>query len=430
LPMNILIRSGRIIDVASGIDLVGDMCISDGVITDIGSSLRPEKIPDEVIDAKDKLVLPGLVDIHVHLRDPGLTYKEDIESGTLAAAWGGFTTVAAMPNTSPAGDAPDTVKYVLDKSNKVGYCRVLPVAAITIGQKGETLCDLDSLFEAGAAAYSDDGRPVENSRFMREALKKAAQHGIPVLSHCEDMSLTDEGVINEGEVSKLLGVKGIPDESESLAVARDIALAEILDLKVHICHVSTESSVEMIRAAKIRGVKVTAETCPHYFTLTDKAVLTYGANAKMNPPLGSEQDLRAVIAGLADGTIDAITTDHAPHSKEEKSRGLEKSPSGIIGLETALALSLTKLYREGNMPLKDVLYKMTAAPAGIMGIDAGRLNPGVRADITVIDPDEEWTVDVSKFKSKSKNCPYHGMKLYGRVKYTICGGKITCQSQG
>ncbi len=424
--MNILIRNGRIIDVAGGLDMVGDMYISDGIIADIGLSLHPDQIPDEVIDASGKLVLPGLVDIHVHLRDPGLTYKEDIGSGTLAAAYGGFTTVAAMPNTIPVADSPETIKYVAETE---AYAHVIPVAAITVGQNGQELCDFDALYAAGAGAFSDDGKDVRNSRFMRTALLKANQLGVPLLAHCEDSDLANGGAVNEGEVSYKLGVPGIPDESEALAVARNITLAEILDAKVHICHVSTASSVEIIRAAKIRGVKVTAETGPHYFSLTDETVLTHGANAKMNPPLGDQNDVNAVIEGLKDGTIDVIATDHAPHSAEEKSRGLVKAPSGIVGLETSLAMSLTYLYHAGHMPLKDVLYKLTAAPASIMGIDAGTLRLGAAADICIADPDEEWTVDTAKFKSKNHNCPYDGMKLRGRVKYTICGGKITCQSQ-
>lgn len=427
--MNILIRNGRIIDVASGLDMIGDIYLSDGIIADIGQKLHPDEIPDEVIDATGKVILPGLVDIHVHLRDPGLTYKEDIESGTLAAAYGGFTTVAAMPNTVPAGDSVETIKYVAETAEKVGHARVLPVAAITIGQNGQELCDLDALYAAGAAAFSDDGKDVPNSRYMRTAILKANQLGIPVLAHCEDIALVNGGVINEGEVSEQLGVPGIPDESEALAVARNIALAELLDAKIHICHVSTAASVEVIRAAKIRGAKVTAETGPHYFSITDKMVLSHGANAKMNPPLGDDADVQAIIEGLADGTLDVIATDHAPHAVEEKERGLLKAPFGIVGIETSFAMSMTYLYHSGRMPLKDVLYKMTAAPASIMNINAGTLKLGAPADVCIVDLDEEWTVDVTKFKSKNHNCPFDGMKLRGRVKYTICGGKITCQSQ-
>ena len=425
--MNLFITHGRIIDVANGIDMIGDLYIRDGRIVELGETVLPYEAPDEIIDATGLIVMPGMIDIHVHLREPGLEYKEDIETGTAAAAMGGFTMVAAMPNTKPVTDSAEVLAHILNRAEEVGYAKVLPIAAVTKGQAGEEMNDLEALHAAGAKAFSDDGRPVPKASHMVEAMRRCASLGVPVISHCEELDLAT-GCMNEGEVSARLGVKGIPNLAEDLMIAREITIAEALDLPVHIAHVSTASGVELIRNAKIRGVKVTCETCPHYFSLTDDEVERIGTYAKVNPPLRTQADVEAIADGLADGTIDVLATDHAPHHADEKAKGLEKAPSGLVGLETALAVSLTYLHRAEKMPLKDILYKLTAAPAAVMGIDAGTLRLGAPADVAIIDPDEKWVVEPEKFASKGRNTPYAGMTLYGKVKYTICDGRITVKN--
>ncbi len=425
--MNILIKHGRIIDVKQGVDLIGDLYIRDGHIVELGETVVPYETPDEVIDATGLIVMPGMIDMHVHLRDPGLTYKEDIETGTAAAAMGGFTTVACMPNTNPTTDTPETVSYILRRADETGYAHVLPIAAVTYGLKGDEMTDLEALHAAGAVAFSDDGRPVLHASHMRDALLRGARMGTPIISHCEELDLA-KGVMNEGEVSARLGVPGIPNLCEDLMIARDITIAESLDVPVHIAHVSTASGVELIRNAKIRGVKVTAETGPHYFSLTDDEVERIGAYAKVNPPLRTQTDVEAIADGLADGTLDVIATDHAPHHADEKAKGLMTAPSGLVGLETALAVSLTYLHRAEKMPLKDIIYKLTAAPADILGIPAGTLRLGAVADVAILDPEAKWTVDAEAFASKGRNTPYNGMTLYGRVKYTICAGRFTMKN--
>jgi len=425
--MNLLITHGRIIDVKNGVDMIGDLYIRDGYIVELGEKVVPYETPDEIIDASGMIVMPGMIDIHVHLREPGFEYKEDIETGTASAAMGGFTTVACMPNTNPVTDSPEVLAHIIKRAAEVGYAKVLPIAAITKGQKGEEMTDLESLHAAGAAAFSDDGRPVVKASHMADAMKRAAKLGVPVISHCEELDMA-KGAMNEGEVSRRLGVAGIPNLAEDLMIAREVTLAEELDVPVHIAHVSTASGVEIVRNAKIRGVKVTCETCPHYFSLTDDEVERIGAYAKVNPPLRTQVDVEAIADGLADGTIDVLATDHAPHHADEKAKGLEKAPSGLVGLETALAVSITYLHRAEKMPLKDIIYKLTAAPAAVMGIDAGTLRLGAPADVTVFDPNAKWTVNAEKFASKGRNTPYEGMTLYGKVKYTICNGKITVKN--
>ncbi len=425
--MNILITNGRIIDVKNGIDMTGDVYIRDGHIVEFGEQVTPYEAPDELIDAKGMVVMPGMVDIHVHLREPGFTHKEDIQSGTASAAMGGFTSVACMPNTNPVTDSPEVLSYIIDRAKEVGYANVYPIAAITKGQKGEEMTDLEQLHKAGAVAFSDDGRPVLKASHMADAMLRAAKLNVPVISHCEELDMA-KGVMNEGEVSRRLEVDGIPNLAEDLMIAREVTLAEELDVPVHIAHVSTASGVEIIRNAKIRGVKVTCETCPHYFSLTDEEVEHLGTNAKVNPPLRTNEDVERILDAVADGTIDVIATDHAPHHADEKAKGLKDAPSGLVGLETALAVSLTYLHRVGKMPLKDIIYKLTAAPADILGIDAGTLRLGAPADIAIVDLNEKWTVDASCFASKGRNTPYEGMTLYGKVKYTICGGRIVVKN--
>ncbi len=419
---SILIKNGRVIDPANKIDAVMDIFIDDGKIIEIGNSLATHRSPlTTIIDASNKIVVPGLIDIHVHLREPGYEYKETIKTGTEAASAGGFTTIACMPNTKPVNDNQSITDFILDKAKKDGIVNVYPVGAITKGLKGEELSEIGELKSAGVVAITDDGRPVMNSELMRRAMEYASMFDLPVLSHCEDLQLSEGGVMNEGFVSTELGLKGIPNAAEIVMAARDIALAELTGARLHIAHVSAAGSIMLIRDAKKRGLKVTCETAPHYFTLTDKDVSDYNTNAKINPPLRSEDDLKAIREGLKDGTIDAIATDHAPHEASEKDVEFDKAPFGIIGLETALPLTL-KLVEDGILSLNDAIAKLTINPARILGLNKGTLSVGADADITIIDPEEEWLIDVTKFKSKGKNSPFHGWKVKGRVEMVIVNG--------
>lgn len=415
----LLIKNVHIIDPSQPLDCIGDVFIENGVIMEIGENLN---VKCDILDGSGLYAAPGLVDMHVHLRDPGFTEKEDIITGCKSASAGGVTSLLAMPNTKPAVDNPETVKYILDKA-KNADARVYVVGAITKGLKSEEMTDIPALKEAGIIALSDDGRPVVNTSFMAEAMQLADEFGLTVTAHCEDLFLADGGKINEGKVSKLLGIKGIPAAAEDTGTAREIALAAAYDTAVHICHVSTATSVALIRDAKARGVRVTAETCPHYFTFTENELLKRDADFRMNPPLRTEADKQAVIDGLLDGTLDAISTDHAPHTPEEKS-DFEKSPNGSIGMETSFSASYTALVETGIMPLKKLIKLMSTTPAEILGIKAGSLSVGSPADIMLFDTDEEWTVDENKLHGKSKNTPFKGRTLKSRVKYTICGGKI------
>lgn len=398
---------------------ISDILSEDGFIAAVGPDLEAESAM--VIDGSGLCAAPGLVDMHVHLRDPGQTQKEDIVSGCLAAAAGGFTTVAAMPNTDPVCDTPEGVRYVLGKARPTGV-HVLPIAAVTKGQRGKELCDFEALKDAGAAAFSDDGRPVESAAMMRAAMRAAETVGVPVISHCEDLSFGG-GLVNEGEVSLKLGVAGEPAAAETVHAAREAALSLTEGLAVHIAHVSCAGTVEVIRSAKRRGAKITAETCPHYFSLDESFALKRDADFRMNPPLRTRRDVEAVIEGLRDGTIDAIATDHAPHTENEKADFL-KAPNGVVGLETALAAGITFLVRPGRLLLEELVGKMTAAPSRILGIPAGTLSPGAAADIVLFDPDEAFTVDPEKLRSRSHNTPFKGMTLYGKVKYTISLGRV------
>ena len=382
---------------------------------------------DRVVDAAGLMVAPGLVDMHVHLRDPGLTYKEDILTGCAAAARGGVTSMACMANTSPAVDRPEQVKYVLDRAKQANGVGVYPIAALSKGLQGEEPTDAEALKAAGAIALSDDGNTVDNANLMRDALILANRLDIPILCHCEDTSMVAGRAVNEGSVSRHLWLEGRPAIAEEIMVMRDAMLAEETGARVHICHVSTARSVEIIRKMKKKGVPITCETCPQYFTLTEDEVLTQGAMARVNPPLRTKADVHGIIAGLKDGTIDVIATDHAPHSAEEKARSLSRAPSGMIGLETSLALTLTQLYHTKKLDLPGVFRRLSTNPADILHLARGHMSPGAVADLVVFNPDEAWTIDPEKFASKARNTPFAGRTVKGRVKYTIVQGEVIYQ---
>ncbi len=417
-----LIRGGRIIDPANGIDTVADLNIATGTITALGAALKPAS-DTGVIDAEGLVVCPGFIDLHTHVREPGYEYKETIKTAGEAAAAGGFTTICAMPNTNPINDTRAVTELVLDAARREGVVNVRPVGAVTKGSAGEELAEIGELVEAGCVAISDDGKPVTSSLLMRRALEYALAFGVPVIDHCEDLTLSHGGVMHEGTVSTMLGLKGVPAAAETVMVARDLALAELTGGRLHLAHMSCAESIRMIRDAKARGVRVTAEACPHHFTLTDEAVIGFRADAKMNPPLRTRADVLAVIEGLADGTIDAIATDHAPHAPDEKACPLADAPFGVIGLETALSLALA-LVADGHLTLVQVIALLTAKPAGVMGLDRGTLRPGAPADVTIIDPNAEWVVDPTRFRSKSRNTPFGGWKMRGRVVSTLVAGKV------
>ncbi|CDZ24121.1 Dihydroorotase [[Clostridium] cellulosi] len=396
-----------------------DILCSNGYIREMSQGINAKGAT--IIDASGLYAAPGIVDMHVHLRDPGQTYKEDILTGCAAAAAGGVTSIAAMPNTVPVCDNPEIIEYVKEKSKSTGV-HVYPIAAVTKGQNGQELCDFESLKNAGAVAFSDDGKPVENAGLMLEAMKRAHKAGSIVISHCEDSSLAG-GIINEGEASKKLNVKGIPNSAEAVQAAREAILSLTSGLPVHIAHVSAAETVEVIREAKKRGAKITAETCPHYICLDESKTLTRDADFRMNPPLRTKKDVEAVIKGLRDGTIDVIATDHAPHTSFEKS-DFENAPNGVVGLETSLAVCITYLVKPGILTLKELFEKMSVNPAKILGIKAGTLAIGAKADVVLFDPEEKFLVLPIKLHSKSHNTPFKGMTLYGRVKYTISDGKV------
>ena len=419
--MSLLIRGGRVVDPAGGVDETLDILVEDGRIARMAAQLDAPQA--QVLDAAGLVVCPGLVDMHVHLRDPGLTHKETIPTGRAAAVAGGFTAVACMPNTKPAADSPETLSYIINAAKGPG-ARVLPIGALTVGEKGEALTDAQALRAAGAVALSDDGMPVQNAALMRRGLLAAKAQGLTVLSHCEDAEMVQNYAVNEGVVSQALGIPGRPAIAEELMVARDAMLARETESPVHICHVSTAGSVEIIRRFKALGVPITCETCPQYFSLTEEEVLKQGTMARVNPPLRTPADVEAIIAGLQDGTIDAIATDHAPHSAEEKARPLTEAPSGMVGLETALGVSLTYLYHPGKLSLPEIIQKMTAAPAAILGLPYGRLAVGAPADLTVFDLGEVWTVEPEAFRSMGRNTPYGGKELKGKVKYTVVDGQV------
>ncbi len=422
--MRLLIKNGRVIDPANNIDRVTDIFVENGVISEIGVDTELDGLEMEVIDATGKTVAPGLVDMHVHLREPGYEYKEDIESGTKAAAMGGVTSCACMPNTNPVCDNAAVIEFIKNKAASLGYANVFPIGAISKGMKGAELAEIGEMKFAGAAGISDDGRPVESSSLMRRALEYAQMFDMAVISHCEDIPLADDGYMNEGYMSTYLGLRGITRAAEEVQVARDIIIAEATNTRVHIAHVSTRGSVDLVRQAKKRGVNVTCETCPHYFSLTEAACDGFNTNAKMNPPLRTDDDVAAIKEGLADGTIDAIVTDHAPHHSDEKNCEFAVASNGIVGLETSLGLGIKCLVKEGVLTLSELIKKMTINPANILGINRGTLSLNHAADIVIFDPDKPWTVDVSKFQSKGKNSPFDGWELFGKPEYTILGGNI------
>ena len=426
--MKLLIKNGNLIDPVLKTEHITDVLIEDGQITAIGEAL--EDSGAQVLEAAGLAVAPGLIDMHVHFRDPGYTYKEDIVSGAAAAAHGGFTTVACMPNTKPAVDCPEMVDYVFRRAREGCGVHVLPIAAVSRGERGETLTDAKALKQAGAVALSDDGVPVQNANLMRDALICANRQGLVVLTHCEDADMVKNYAVNEGRISRKLGIPGRPAIAEEIMVMRDAMLAEETKTAVHICHISTGRAVDIVRKYKKKGVKITCETCPQYFTLNQSEILEQGAMARVNPPLRTTRDVAAVLAGLKDGTIDCIVTDHAPHSAEEKARGLEQAPSGMVGLETSLGVTLTQLYHTGEMSLPEVIAKMTVNPARVLGLDKGRLQVGSQADLTLFDPDEVWVVDADRFASKGRNTPFNGRTLRGKVKYTIVGGNIIYRDGG
>lgn len=421
----LLIKNGRVIDPVSKIDGKRDVLIEGGKIKKIGTRVMGRGA--RVIDAKGMLVLPGLVDLHTHLRDPGRPDKETIASGTRAAAMGGFTSICCMANTEPPIDNPAVVKYVVNKAETDGVVNVFPIGAVTKGLKGELLAELGLMLEEGAVAFSDDGNPLMNAKMMRRALEYARQFNRPIIAHCEDKTLSKKGSMNESALSTELGLPGIPALSEEVMVERDVRLAEEFG-KLHVAHVSSAKSVDIIRQAKKRGAPVTCETCPHYFSLTEEAVRGYDTNAKVNPPLKSKKDQKAIIKGLKDGTIDAITTDHAPHNIEEKNVEFNQAAFGMVGLETALALTLTKLVNAKALTLREAVSKLTAGPAAILGLNKGDLKVGADADLIIVDPKAEWIVDPSKFTSKSKNSPFAGHKLKGKVLFTIVRGKVVVRN--
>jgi dihydroorotase len=379
---------------------------------------------DRVIDASGKSVMAGFVDMHCHLRDPGYEYKEDIESGTAAAIRGGFTSIACMPNTNPVIDNAALVKYVISRANECGMAKVYPIGSITKGMNGLELSEMGKMKEAGAVAVSDDGRPVENAQVMRTALEYAFSHRLPVISHCEDLKLSQGGVVNEGFHSTVSGLNGIPRAAEETVVARDILLAENFGVGVHIAHVSTAGSVELVRQAKRRGVKVTAETCPHYFSATDEEIISYNTSAKINPPLREESDVAAIIAGLKDGTIDAIATDHDPHGLDEKRQEFNQVPFGTSGFETAFAISYTHLVDTGHLKLTELSRLLSRNPAKILGLDTGELIEDMTADIVIAELDASYNVDAKRFLSKGKNCLFDGWRVKGRIVCTIVDGEI------
>ena len=419
--MQLLIRGGRVVDPAQGVDDRLDLLIQDGKILRLGRDLAA---PDaQILNAGGLTAAPGLVDLHVHLRQPGFEDKETVATGCAAAAKGGVTTLVAMPNTRPAADCPDIVRLVRDKAAPTGV-NVLPAGAVTVGQKGERLTDFAALKAAGVPALTDDGVPIQNLALLRRAMQEAKRLDLPLLDHCEDRDMVQNYAVNEGDVSRQLGLPGRPAIAEELQIMRDVMLAEDTGAHVHICHISTAKGVDIVRQAKARGVPVTCETCPQYFTLTQEEVLRQGTMARVNPPLRTQADVDGIRAGLLDGTIDAIVTDHAPHTAQEKARPLPDAPSGMVGLETSLALALTGLYHTGLLPLARVLALMSASPAALLGLPKGTLEVGRDADLVLFDPEEEWTIDKEQFVSKGRNTPFHGRTVRGRIKYTISQGKI------
>ena len=415
-----IIRNGEVVLRNSVVK--ADILVQEGKIVKIAENIPANG--EAEIDASGKHIFPGLIDMHVHLRDPGYEYKEDIESGSKAAVKGGFTQICCMPNTNPIMDNKVVVSYVKHKAQEVGLCKVHPIGAITKGEKGEQLADIGEMKKAGAVAISDDGVAVKSARVMRLAMEYASGFDIKCLCHCEDKELVDGGVVNEGLSSTIAGLKGIPRAAEDIIIARELALAESLDVPVHICHVSTHSGVRLIRDAKRAGVKVTAETCPHYFAVTDEVITGFDTNTKVNPPIREEVDKQAILEGLKDGTLDCIVTDHAPHHINDKNVEYNTAAFGISGIETSLGFAVTYLYKAGVLSLPELAERMSFAPAQILGLDGGEIKEGGVADLTIVDLNESFVVDPKAFVSKGKNNPFGGYKLDGVVKYTLVDGEV------
>ncbi len=427
-PRPLWIRGGRIVDPAAGVDAVGDLLLIEGRVAERGGGVEAPDGAEEV-DARGLVVAPGLIDVHVHLREPGEEHKETIATGARAAAAGGFTSVCAMPNTRPPVDDPASVGFVVAEGRRAGGARVYPLGAISVGQRGMKLAEIGEMVAAGAVGVTDDGRPVMDSGLMRLALEYALPFGVPVADHPEDLGLSREGCMNEGLTSSRLGLAGKPNASEDVHIVRDLLLAELTGGRIHLQHVSTAWGVEAIRQAKARGVRATAEASPHHLVLTEAAVEGYRTDAKMNPPLRTAADVAAVREGLADGTLDVIATDHAPHHYDEKESAFDDAPFGIVGLETAVGLVLTRVVGEGVVDLPTAIERMSAAPARAFGLPGGTLAPGTVADATLVDPARAWTVDPSRFLSKSRNTPFAGFELTGKAVMTIVGGKVVWREE-
>jgi len=420
MNLPLLIRGGHVIDPANGIDRICDLLIENGHITTIDNH---QGKPDKIIDAKGMIVCPGLIDMHVHLREPGQEWKEDIESGSRAAVAGGITTMCCMPNTRPRLDHAGVIQQVIKRANEVGLCHLHPIAAVTMGIEGKQLTEMRELKRAGAVAFSDDGRPIWHSGIMRRALEYAASFDYLIIQHAEDLQLTENGCINEGWVSTQLGVNGMPSEGEDDMVARDIMLAGLADARYHVAHISSGVAVELVRQARKQGLKISSEAAPHHFALTENELLGFNADAKMNPPLRTEGDRQAVIGGLHDGTIEIIATDHAPHHEDDKRCGLSCAAFGIVGLETMLPVALG-LVRDGILSMSALIAKMTCNPARLLNLEAGTLSEGAVADICIFDPDTRWTLDRNELFSKSKNTPWHGSEMIGKVMHTVKEGRV------
>jgi len=420
--MRLVIKSGLIVDPSERLEMKGDLLVEDGIIREVAPEIS---IPEaQVLDARGCIVAPGFIDLHVHLREPGREDVETIETGTQAAAAGGFTAVCAMPNTQPVNDNRAVTRFILERAREVGSVRVYPIGAITRGLSGEALAEIGEMWEAGIVAISDDGHPVMNAQMMRRAMEYACQLGIPVIDHCEDKHLSAGGVMNEGLWSLRLGLKGIPAAAEEVHVARDIILAELTGAHVHLAHVSTAFSIELVRQAKRRGIRVSCEVTPHHFTLTEDAVGDYDTNAKVNPPLRTERDVRAIHEALADGTIDAIATDHAPHHPDEKALEFDRAPFGIVGLETAVSLALDRLVHRGLIGWMRLVELFSTNPARIANLPGGTLRPGTVADITILDPTRPFLVRAERFRSKGRNTPFEGWRLTGAVRATLVAGRM------
>ncbi|MDF2802067.1 MAG: dihydroorotase, multifunctional complex type [Anaerocolumna sp.] len=420
--VSILIKNGYVLDPATNTEGVMDLLIDEGVITQVSADINTKA--DEIIDGTGLYVMPGFIDLHVHLREPGFEYKETIRTGSQSAARGGFTTICPMPNTNPSIDSKYMVEYLLLKAKEEAVVNIVPIGAVTKGQLGLELADIKGMGEKGAAGISEDGKSVMNTRVYKQGMVEAKNNNMVVFAHCEDKDLVQDGVLNEGSKAQELGMPGISNSVEDVIVARDILLAKDTGVKLHLCHCSTKDSVTMVNMAKSQGLPVTAEVCPHHFTLSDEDIIGDDSNYKMNPPLRSKEDIIALKEGLKNNTMDVIATDHAPHSEEEKNNSIRNAPFGIVGLETAFALTMTELVHSGYLTPMQMVEKLSKNPANILDINKGTLQPGYIADIVIADPNEEYLIDVKEFVSKGKNTPFAGKKVKGRIKYTLVDGKV------